>query len=103
MARAIKKGDTVKVIYGRDNGKTGKVTRVIPRKNLVVVAGINVVTRHIGRRSGTNQPGRVKRDAPLPLSSVEYMDPDTQKSGRVGWRVLDDLTKERFIRNGRES
>ena len=103
MAKSIRRDDTVLVIYGRDRGKTGKVVRVLPKRKAVIVAGINQVTRHTAARQGVAQTGLVKKEAPIPLSSVQYMDPNTNKAGRVGWRVLDDLTKDRFVRNAKQN
>lgn len=102
MARSIRKDDTVLVIYGRDRGKTGKVVKVIPKHGQVIVSGVNQVTRHIASRQGTTQTGRVQREAPIPLSSVQYMDTNANRAGRVGWRVLEDLSKERFVRNAQK-
>lgn len=66
----VKKGDTVKVIAGKDKGKQGEVTKVMPRENRVVVDGVNVAKRHL-RRTGANQSGRiVERPMPIHASNV---------------------------------
>lgn len=103
MAQKIQKDDTVRVIYGRDRGKTGKVVRVLPKHNTVIVSGVNRVTKHVGSRQGVSQTGLVKKEAPIPLSSVAYVDPNSDRSGRVGWNTLEDGTKDRVIRNAVES
>jgi large subunit ribosomal protein L24 len=67
----IKTQDEVVVIAGRDRGKRGRVLRVIPDKNRVVVEGVNVVTRHLRRRTDNPQAGgRVQRPAPIHVSNV---------------------------------
>ncbi len=69
----IKKGDKVKVITGKDKGKTGTVVRALPRENKVVVEGLNIAKRSI-RRTG-NQAGRiVERPAPINVSNVSKVD-----------------------------
>lgn len=66
----IKKGDTVVVISGKDKGKEGTVSRVMPTTNQIIVDGINVVKKH-QKPSGTNQQGGIiDRDMPLNASSV---------------------------------
>lgn len=66
----VRKGDTVKVISGKDKGKTGEVTHVSPRENRVVVDGVNIVKRHT-RATGKGQSGRiVERPAPIHASNV---------------------------------
>jgi large subunit ribosomal protein L24 len=67
----IRTQDEVVVIAGRDRGKRGRVLRVIPDKNRVVVEGVNVVTRHLRRRTDNPQAGgRVQRPAPIHVSNV---------------------------------
>lgn len=69
MAMHVKKGDKVKVLSGKDKGKTGVIVRALPKENAVVVEGINVAKRHI-RKQG-NQAGRiVERPMPVHVSNV---------------------------------
>lgn len=103
MAKKIQRDDTVRVIYGKDRDKTGKVLQVIPKSGKVIVAGVNQVTKHVGNRQGVTQTGIIKREAPIPISSVAYMDPNNNEYGRVGWRTLEDGTKDRIIKNARTS
>ena len=103
MAQRIRRGDQVKVIAGKDRGKQGEVARVLTKKRLVVVEGVNVVTRHVKQRQGTAQAGIIHQEAPIPISNVAYVDPETGESGRVGFRILEDGTKVRVIRGSRES
>ena len=82
----IRRDDTVVVIGGKDRGKTGKVLRVDPKKQRVVVEGINIVKRH-QRPSALNpnaQAGVIEREGPIHVSNVALVDPKTNKPTRVG-------------------
>lgn len=103
MAQRIRRGDQVVVIAGKDRGKQGEVARVDRKKGVVVVDGVNMVTRHVKQRPGLAQAGIISQEAPIQISNVAYVDPETGKSGRVGFRVLEDGTKVRVIRGSRES
>ena len=73
----VKRGDTVEVITGKDKGKKGEVSRVLPKENRVVIDGVNVVKRSL-RRTGTRQSGRIiERPAPIHASNVRVV---TKKS-----------------------
>ena len=61
----IRKGDQVMIVAGKDKGKQGRVERVIPSDDKVVVAGLNTVTRHMRPRAGVRQAGRVQQEAPF--------------------------------------
>jgi large subunit ribosomal protein L24 len=66
----IKKGDRVQVLSGKDRGKTGEVTRVMPKANKVLVAGVNIAKRHTRAQGATMQGGIIDKDMPLPASNV---------------------------------
>jgi large subunit ribosomal protein L24 len=102
MALKIRRGDTVKVISGREKGKTGEVERVIPRENRVVVSGVNIRTRH-ARPSQNNQQGLYTFEAPLHVSNVMLVDPDSGEPTRVGYRFTDSGQKIRVAkRSGKD-
>lgn len=85
MAQKIKKNDTVKVIAGKDKGATGTVSMVMPAEGKVVVSGVNVKTKH-QRGGGNNTPGqKVEVEAPIDISNVALIDPDSGKPTRVGF------------------
>ncbi|MDJ0324085.1 50S ribosomal protein L24 [Cryobacterium sp. PH31-AA6] len=101
MAR-LKKGDLVQVITGRtqarggDRGKQGKVIAVLTEKNRVLVEGINFVTKHVRvgqTQRGTKTGGIETMEAPIHVSNVALVDPETKKPTRVGVR-LEDVTKD---------
>lgn len=98
MAYRIRRNDMVVVLAGKDRGKQGRVVRVIPRQKRIVVEGVNVITRHIGRRSGVRQTGLVQQEAPLDLSNVKIVCPSCEKPSRVGSRFLEDGTKVRICK-----
>jgi len=99
MGLKIKRGDTVVVISGKEKGKRGEVERVIPRKNRVVVSGVNMRARH-ARPSQNNQQGLYHFEAPIHVSNVMLVDPNTGEPTKVGYRFTDSGEK---VRVGRKS
>lgn len=93
--RKIRTGDEVIVISGRNRGQTGKVRQVIAEKDRVVIEGVNIVIKHM-RRGRARQAGRVEVEAPLHVSNVMLLDPETKEPTRVGVRKNDDGKNERF-------
>ena len=79
----IKKNDTVIVIAGADKGKTGKVLKVMPKDNKVVVEGVNVVTKHVKPSQVNPDGGRIKAEAPFNASNVAILDPKTKTATKV--------------------
>jgi large subunit ribosomal protein L24 len=88
MAAKIKKGDKVVILAGRDKGKTGEVTKVLPTEDRVVVAGVNVVKRHT-RATQTEQGGIIEKEASIHVSNVAVADPKTGEATRVGFKTED--------------
>jgi large subunit ribosomal protein L24 len=96
----IKKGDTVEIIAGKDLGERGSVMVVYPKKDRVVVQGVNILKRHRkARQSGTNQiPAQiVEFEGPIHLSNVQVICPSCGKRTRVGFRMRED-GKTRFCK-----
>ena len=82
----IKKGDQVVVLTGRDKGKKGEVLEVLRSESRIRVQGVNMVKRH--RRATQNDPGGIiSMEAPLHISNVAHVDPDTGAATRVGFEV----------------
>jgi large subunit ribosomal protein L24 len=94
MGLKIKRGDTVVVISGKEKGKRGEVDRVEPKKERVVVTGVNVRTRH-ARPSQQNQEGLFTFEAPIHVSNVMIVDPDSGEPTRIGYRFTDSGEKVR--------
>jgi large subunit ribosomal protein L24 len=83
MAQKIKKGDTVVVLAGKDKGRTGEVTKVIPKQDKVIVSGINVHARHRKPSQVNPQGGIERKEAPLHISNVAVADPKSGGPTRV--------------------
>ena len=94
MGMKIRRGDTVVVISGKEKGKRGEVERVLPKENRVVVGGVNVRTRH-ARPTQNNQQGLYTFAAPIHVSNVMLVDPDSGEPTRVGYRFTDSGEKIR--------
>ena len=88
-AAKIKKGDRVVILSGKDKGKTGEVTKSMPKDGKVVVAGVNIITRHKKATQANPQGGLEKSEAPLHVSKVAIEDPKTGKPTRVRFEVRD--------------
>ena len=100
MAAKIKTGDTVVVIAGSDKGKTGKVLRVLPDKEKVVVEGIARVWKHVKPSQRYPQGGRIQKDAPIHVSNVQVLDPTSGKGTRVKFEVRDGVKHRVAVRSG---
>lgn len=95
----IKKGDTIMVIAGKDLGKKGKVLRVMPDQNKVVVEGINQVKKHQKPNRSLPQGGILKVESPLDVSNVMLLCNKCNKPTRVGKSILDNGDKVRVCKN----
>jgi large subunit ribosomal protein L24 len=87
---SIRSGDEVVVLAGKDKGKRGRVTRVFPEKNRVIVDGINLVKRHLRRQPGSLQAGIIDKPAPLDRSNVMLLCPNCGKPSREARTTLPD-------------
>jgi large subunit ribosomal protein L24 len=82
----LRKGDRVVVLTGKDLGKEGEITRVIPERGLVIVDGINVSKRHQRATKATSQGGIIDKDMPIEVSNLAILCPSCGKS-RIGYKV----------------
>ena len=89
MAAKIKKGDRVVLLAGKDKGRTGNVTRVLPKEDRVFVSGLNMVQRHTAPSQGDPQGGIRHKEASLHVSNVAIVD-SNGKPTRVGFRIDGD-------------
>ena len=92
----IRKGDTVKVIAGKDKDKEGKVISVNPKNNTVLVEGVNMVTKHTKPSMANQQGGIVHQEGPITVSNVMYV--HKGKATRVGFK-MDGDKKVRFAKS----
>jgi len=101
MKMKVKKGDDVIVLTGRDKGRKGEVLRAMPEVGRVLVQGVNMVKRHT--RASARGPGGIEeKEAPIHVSNVALIDPQSGKSTRVGFKVLEDGRKVRVARRSGE-
>jgi large subunit ribosomal protein L24 len=104
----LRKGDLVKVLTGKDRGKEGTITRVLPNLGRVVIEGINIVIKHHKARPQTNmnsaiaqqQGGRIEIAAPLPISKVQLIDKGGKNSvTRIGIKLDDAGNRVRYAKS----
>ncbi|MGC8202223.1 50S ribosomal protein L24 [Aliiroseovarius sp. PTFE2010] len=95
MAAKLRKGDKVVVLAGKDKGKQGEITQMLPSKGKAIVDGVNIAIRH-QRQSQTSQGGRVPTAVPIDLSNLAIVDKNG-KATRVGFR-MDGDKKVRFAK-----
>jgi len=94
----LKKGDQIIVITGKDKGRKGKVEKVLPKLNKVLIPGINVYKKHLKPR-GEGQPGGIIDVVkPLPLSNVALLCPKCGKQTRIGYQLDKKGEKNRICR-----
>jgi large subunit ribosomal protein L24 len=99
LATPIRKNDNVVVTTGKDRGKRGRVVRLEPEKNRLVVEGVNMIKRHTKPNPQKNvKGGVVEREAALHASNVQIVCPECGKPTRIGKRILDDGRKVRICR-----
>ncbi len=95
MAAKLKKGDKVVVLAGKDKGKEGEITSVMPKDGKAIVDGVNIAIRH-QRQTANDQGGRQPKAMPIDLSNLALLD-SNGKATRVGFRV-EDGKKVRFAK-----
>lgn len=94
----VRVDDRVFVLSGKDAGKTGKVLKVYPATGRVVVAGVNLVTRHVKPRSRTQQGGLVHQEQAIDASNVMLVCSHCKRPSKVGKRILDNGEKVRYCK-----
>jgi large subunit ribosomal protein L24 len=100
MAAKLRKGDKVVVLTGKDKGKQGEISAVLPKENKAVVEGVNVAIRHT-KQSQSSQGGRLAKALPIDLSNLALMDKNG-KATRVGFRMEGDV-KVRYAKTTGEA
>jgi len=98
----IRKNDTVQVMAGKDRGKRGKVRFAYPKKNRVIVEGINFIKKHSRARAQVRQAGIIDQEAPIDISNVMLLCGKCNRPTRVGFTFLEDGRKVRVCRKCRE-
>lgn len=94
----IKSGDTVKVLSGKDKGKTGKVIKVLPKIGKATVENVNMHTRFERSKRAGESGKKVTFFAPLPVSKLQLLDPNSGTPSRVSFTFLDNGSKQRIAK-----
>lgn len=99
LATPIRRNDNVVVTTGKDRGKRGRVLKILPEKNRLIVEGVNMIKRHTRPNPSRNvKGGIVEREASLHASNVQLVCPECGAPTRVGRKVLGDGRKVRVCR-----
>jgi large subunit ribosomal protein L24 len=95
----IRKNDNVLIVAGKDRGKKGRVRFVYPRKNRILVEGVNFIKMHSRARAQVRQAGIIEREAPIHISNAMLLCTRCNQPVRVGFRRLDDGRRVRICRS----
>ncbi|MHC4497484.1 MAG: 50S ribosomal protein L24 [Planctomycetota bacterium] len=98
----IKKGDIVEIIAGDHKGATGRVLRVLPEKNKVVIQGHNIAKKHVRPSRRNPQGGRISVEQPVHMSNVLPVNPKSSRGSRVRYQINADGSKRRIATDGAE-
>ncbi len=98
----IRKNDMVRVISGNDRGREGKILKVFPDKNRVIVEKVNMIKRATKASKDLPQGGIVEKEAPIEASNVMLVCPNTGKQTRIGKQFLSDGSRARMSKKSGE-
>ena len=98
----IKKGDTVQVIAGDDNGKKGRVLEIIRKNNRAIVEGVNIIKKHTKPNTQYPQGGIVEKEAPIHISNLMLVDPKTGSATRIGRKLNESGKLVRYSKKSGE-
>jgi len=98
----IRKNDTVRVMSGNDRGKEGKVLKVFPEKNRIIVEKINMIKRHTKASKDMPQGGILEQEGPIEASNVLLVCPNSGKPTRIGKQLLSDGSRARVSKKSGE-
>jgi len=99
----VKKGDDVKIIAGNDRGREGRVLAVFPKKERVLVEGVNMRIHHERPTQQNPQGGRIEKEAPVHISNVMVIDPTTGEPTRIGRKRIEEESGGRWVRYAKKS
>lgn len=102
MARHVKKGDTVEIKAGVNKGATGKVMRVYPEKDRILVEGVNLAYKHVRPTQKNPQGGRIRVERPIHISNVLPVNPKSSSGSRVRFETDAKGSKKRVAVDGTE-
>ena len=98
----IKKDDTVKVLAGKDKGKTGKVLKVFPADDRAIVQGVNFAVKHKRKSRQDDQGGIIHKESPINISNLTVMCKGCNRPARAGMDILGDGSKVRYCKKCKE-
>jgi len=98
----VRKGDLVKVVSGNDRGKEGKILKVFPDSNRIIVEKVNMIKRHTRASKQVPQGGIIEKEGPINASNVMLVCPNTGKQTRIGKDVLSDGSRARVSKKSGE-
>lgn len=101
QAKRLKKGDMVKVIAGKEKGKTGKILKIVSDKDQVVVEKLNIVKKH-KRPDAKAKGGIIEKESPINISNVMFLCNKCDTGVRVGYKILEDGGKARVCKKCKE-
>lgn len=99
----IKRGDKIKVLAGKDKGKTGKVLQVFTQRNKISVEGINLLFKNVRPRKQGESGQRIQFPAPFSVSNVALICPKCGKVTRLGYKILENKKKIRICKKCKET
>ena len=94
----VKKGDNVKVISGKEKGKSGKILKAFPAKRRIIVEHLNMIKKHTKRRTQGQGGGIIEREGTIHVSNVMLVCPSCRQVTRVGKKFLEDGTRARICK-----
>jgi large subunit ribosomal protein L24 len=98
----VKKGDKVMVITGKDKGKTGVVLAAFPKKDRVIVEGVNIVKKHSKPSQVNPQGGIINKEASIHVSNVMLLDPKSNEPTRVGYKDVNGKKLRVAVKSGEQ-
>ena len=98
----IKKGDLVEILSGKDQGKRGRILRVVGKSGKAVVEGLNLFYKHVRPKREGEKGQRIQVSSPVYLSKLGFVCPKCSRVTRVGYKILTDGKKVRWCRKCRE-
>lgn len=98
----IKKGDKVQVISGHDKGTVAEVTKVFPAKDMVIVEGVNMKTKHVKPTQANPDGGIEEIEAPIHVSNVMLYDSKAKQASRVRYEIKDGKKVRVYVKSGKE-
>jgi large subunit ribosomal protein L24 len=84
----FKKGDSIIVVLGKDNGRKGKIEKIFPKLNTVLVPGVNMYKRHMKKRDNKNPGGIIDKSRPLAVSKIALICPKCNQRTRIGYLLV---------------